>query len=66
VYGARPLKRYLQREVETRLGRKILAGEIPGRSTVHVDVRDGLLNFDVAPRAEVLQEPQPEEAVGME
>ncbi len=41
VYGARPLKRLLQRELETRIGRKIIAGEIQDGSVVHVDVRDG-------------------------
>jgi ATP-dependent Clp protease ATP-binding subunit ClpB len=44
VYGARPLKRYLQREIETRLGRKILSGEVPDHATVHIDAeKDGLL-----------------------
>jgi ATP-dependent Clp protease ATP-binding subunit ClpB len=43
VYGARPLKRLLQRELETRLGRKLIAGEVPDGSTVTVDVRDGAL-----------------------
>ncbi|MFK7790434.1 MAG: ATP-dependent chaperone ClpB [Phycisphaeraceae bacterium] len=38
VYGARPLKRYLQHEVETRLGRAIIAGDVPEGSTVTVDV----------------------------
>ena len=43
VYGARPLKRLLQRELETRLGRKLIAGEIQDGSLVAVDVRDGQL-----------------------
>jgi ATP-dependent Clp protease ATP-binding subunit ClpB len=43
VYGARPLKRLLQRELETRLGRKLIAGEIQDGSIVAVDVRDGQL-----------------------
>jgi ATP-dependent Clp protease ATP-binding subunit ClpB len=43
VYGARPLKRLLQRELETRLGRKLIAGEIADGSLVAVDVRDGQL-----------------------
>ncbi|MBL8749699.1 MAG: ATP-dependent chaperone ClpB [Planctomycetes bacterium] len=43
VYGARPLKRYLQRELETRMGRKLIAGEIVDGSTVHVDVKNGAL-----------------------
>ena len=53
VYGARPLKRYLQREIETRLGRKILAGEVPDHSTVHIDTEDDGLVFRVtAPQQE--------------
>ena len=47
VYGARPLKRYLQREIETTLGRKILAGEVPDHSTVNIDVEGEELAFRV-------------------
>ncbi|MFI4860542.1 MAG: ATP-dependent chaperone ClpB [Phycisphaerales bacterium JB063] len=36
VYGARPLKRYLQHAVETRVGRLILSGDVPAGSTVEV------------------------------
>jgi ATP-dependent Clp protease ATP-binding subunit ClpB len=46
VYGARPLKRYLQRELETRIGRKLIAGEIADGSVVHVDVKNGALEID--------------------
>jgi ATP-dependent Clp protease ATP-binding subunit ClpB len=45
AFGARPLKRVLQKEVETNLGRKLLQGEIRDGQTVEVgyDVsRDGL------------------------
>jgi len=46
VYGARPLKRYIQRVVETKLGRKLIAGEIPDGSTVTIEAdakaEDGL------------------------
>ncbi len=53
VYGARPLKRTLQREIETKLGRKILAGEIPDFSTVTIDVgKGGELEIRVEPRQE--------------
>ena len=45
VYGARPLKRVIQREVETALGRRILAGEIHDHSTVVADCIDGALTF---------------------
>lgn len=38
VYGARPLKRYIQRTLETRIGRALLSGEIPDGSVVQVDV----------------------------
>lgn len=41
VYGARPLKRYLQRHVETPLARKIIAGEITDNMHVIVDLDDG-------------------------
>jgi ATP-dependent Clp protease ATP-binding subunit ClpB len=40
VYGARPLRRYLQREVETRIGRALLGGEVQDGTTVVVDVGD--------------------------
>ncbi|MBN8644094.1 MAG: ATP-dependent chaperone ClpB [Planctomycetes bacterium] len=43
VYGARPLKRYLQREVETRIARAMLAGDIPTGGAVRVDEQDGSL-----------------------
>jgi ATP-dependent Clp protease ATP-binding subunit ClpB len=48
-YGARPLKRTIQREVETPLGRKILAGEINEGDTVEVGFDDarGELTFRV-------------------
>jgi ATP-dependent Clp protease ATP-binding subunit ClpB len=50
AYGARPLKRVLQKEVETVLGRMILKGEVKDGSAVEVDYdlsRDGL-SFKVA------------------
>jgi ATP-dependent Clp protease ATP-binding subunit ClpB len=47
AYGARPLKRAIQRELETPLGRKILAGEIRDGQRVVVDYDDlrGELTF---------------------
>ena len=45
VYGARPLKRYLQREVETALARKLIAGEIRDHTHVTIDATEGRLNF---------------------
>jgi len=49
VYGARPLKRFLQHEVETRVGRKLLAGEIADGSTLRLTVRGDRLEVDVEP-----------------
>ncbi len=40
VYGARPLKRYLQHELETRIGRALIAGMIPDGATINVDVQN--------------------------
>jgi len=47
VYGARPLKRYIQRELETRLGRKIISGEILDNSIVKIDDKKGDLIISV-------------------
>ena len=47
VYGARPLKRYLQSAAETLIAKTILAGDIPAGSTLTVDARDGALNVTV-------------------
>jgi ATP-dependent Clp protease ATP-binding subunit ClpB len=48
VYGARPLKRYLQQHLETRIGRAIIASEVVEGSRVKVDEEDGALtvNFE--------------------
>ncbi|MFL0735804.1 MAG: AAA family ATPase, partial [Prochlorococcus sp.] len=40
VYGARPLKRAIQRELETPIAKSILAGQYGDSQTVRVDVRD--------------------------
>jgi ATP-dependent Clp protease ATP-binding subunit ClpB len=51
-YGARPLKRLLQREIETNLGRKLLAGEVTEHSRVVVDWDGHSLTFSSYPVAE--------------
>jgi ATP-dependent Clp protease ATP-binding subunit ClpB len=43
VYGARPLKRYLQHELESRIARALVAGEVTDGSLVRVDAREGHL-----------------------
>ena len=45
VYGARPLKRYLQKYVETLAARKILSGDVHAGDTLVLDIEDG--NFIV-------------------
>jgi len=45
VYGARPLKRYLQRELETRVARAIIGGNTHEGSLLRIDVEDGKLTI---------------------
>jgi ATP-dependent Clp protease ATP-binding subunit ClpB len=52
VYGARPLKRYLQHELETRIGRALIAGDIVEGSTIVVDAVDGELSVSFRPPQE--------------
>jgi ATP-dependent Clp protease ATP-binding subunit ClpB len=43
VYGARPLKRYLQRELETRVARAIIGGDVTEGGTLTVALENGVL-----------------------
>ncbi|SDS19997.1 ATP-dependent chaperone ClpB [Opitutus sp. GAS368] len=45
VFGARPLKRFLQRHLETRLARALLSGEVAEDSTVTFKVKGGELTL---------------------
>ncbi len=47
VYGARPLKRYIQREIETKIGRELIAGDILEGSVIHVDVKNGEIQVNI-------------------
>ena len=47
VYGARPVKRYLQKEIETQLGRMLVAGTITDGGIAQVDAVDGELKISV-------------------
>ena len=42
-YGARPLRRYIQKNIEDDLAEKTLKGELDGAKTVYVNVEDGRL-----------------------
>jgi ATP-dependent Clp protease ATP-binding subunit ClpB len=48
VYGARPLKRAIQRHLQDPLADLILKGEVPDGSTVAIDEGDGALKFAVS------------------
>ena len=43
VYGARPLKRFVQKKLETLIARKLLTGEIKPNTVVKVECRDNEL-----------------------
>jgi ATP-dependent Clp protease ATP-binding subunit ClpB len=49
VYGARPLKRIIQRELETRLSRALLKGEITDHSRIEVVAKKGEIEFESKP-----------------
>ncbi|WP_217595268.1 ATP-dependent chaperone ClpB [Cohnella sp. GbtcB17] len=59
VYGARPLKRFIQRHLETRVARALIAGSAPEGSIMTVEASDGGLAVDIRqaeePAAEQLQ-----------
>ena len=45
VYGARPLKRAIQQQIENPLSKAILSGRFGPKDTIRVDVRNGQLTF---------------------
>ncbi len=47
LYGARPLRREVERQLENPLAMKIVRGECPEGSRVHVEVRENRLEFRV-------------------
>jgi ATP-dependent Clp protease ATP-binding subunit ClpB len=55
IYGARPLRRYIAHDVETRIGRALLAGEIADTGVITVDARDGelVVSFDQTDRERI-------------
>jgi ATP-dependent Clp protease ATP-binding subunit ClpB len=56
TYGARPLKRVIQQQIQNPLAGEILKGEFPEGSAVRVDFQDGEFSFELArePRAETV------------
>ena len=47
AYGARPLRRYISHDIETRLGRALLSGDVTDGSRLIIDVVDGDLKVEV-------------------
>jgi len=47
-YGARPLRRTIQRSIENVLAKKLLSGEVKDGATVVIDTKDGALTFGSA------------------
>jgi ATP-dependent Clp protease ATP-binding subunit ClpB len=51
VYGARPLRRFIAREVETRIGRALLAGDVRDGAVIQVDLEESELTVSYQNRA---------------
>ena len=56
VYGARPLKRFVQKEVETSTAKVILGGQVSEGDTILLDVENGGLKAMIKPGVEVVDE----------
>jgi ATP-dependent Clp protease ATP-binding subunit ClpB len=52
VYGARPLRRFIAREVETKIGRLLLGGEVADGAAIRVTVNNGALEITHHNRSE--------------
>ena len=48
VYGARPLKRAIQSELENALAKEILSGHFAPKDVIRIDARDGVFSFEKA------------------
>ncbi|MBC1798701.1 ATP-dependent chaperone ClpB [Listeria booriae] len=55
VYGARPLKRYITRQIETPLAREIVAGKIMPHSKVAITLQDSSFHFDIEQKNALLR-----------
>jgi len=54
VYGARPLKRFLQKQVETRLARSLIAGDLTEQSTVRFKLEGDRVAMETLESVEVV------------
>lgn len=63
-FGARPIKRVLQKEVVDQLATLVLEDTIQPGDTVKIDFRDGAFQFDVVERQPVSSSPEEEVEIG--
>ena len=49
-YGARPLRRLIEQEIEDKIAEQYLEGNIPQNSTIIISAKDGKLSFKVTPQ----------------
>ncbi|MEW5769020.1 MAG: ATP-dependent chaperone ClpB [Pseudomonadota bacterium] len=54
LYGARPLKRAIQQQIENPLAKEILAGHFAPKDVIHVDMADGRIAFERVIEAEAV------------
>lgn len=47
VFGARPVKRYMQKFIETEIGKRIINGEVSEGKNIHIDVLDNTLRIQI-------------------
>ena len=47
IFGARPLKRFIQRRIETLIARKLIADDVAPRSHLEVDMEEGILSVRI-------------------
>jgi len=47
VFGARPVKRYMQKFIETEIGKRIISGEVSEGKNIHIDVLDNTLKIHI-------------------
>jgi ATP-dependent Clp protease ATP-binding subunit ClpC len=59
-YGARPLRRAIQRLIENPLAKQLLAKEFTAGDTIRIDEREGSLVFEkISPTPDPAEQPEP-------
>jgi ATP-dependent Clp protease ATP-binding subunit ClpB len=58
VYGARPLRRFISHELETRIGRALIGGDVEDGATIVIDVSEGDLTVEFKNPSDVPGQPE--------